>query len=224
MSKAVVLADDVSERVMRAARALGAPVLPLAGWPARLRGADLVLGFAAPASWSRLVVRAVSLRARALLVVPLGEPVAPPWGTGAINRLVLPSQFAARAWAAWIPMGRLTVVAPGPSAGDEHDGVYVAGLADRFDPERVVAAARGGAAIVSTVADEAFPPGTVVVADAAAARQALVDDPRRRARLGAAAAAWAARGRTGEDEAAAWRCLAADARSTTARGGRRTAL
>ncbi len=224
MSKAVVLADDVSERVVRAASAVGAAVLPLtAGW-GRLRGADLVICFAAPAAWSRLVVRVVSFQARALVVVPLGEPVAMPWGNRAINRLVLPSQFAARAWTSVVPLGRLTVVVPGPPPLREHDGVYVAGPDDRWDPERVVAAARGGAAIVSAVADEGFPPGTVVGSDVAGARQALLDEPRRRALLGAAAQAWAERGRTTEDEAAAWRCLAADARSTTGRGGRRMEL
>ncbi len=224
MSKAVVLADHVSERVVRAAEALGSPVLPLAAGLGQLRGADVVICFAAPAMWSRVVLRAVSFRTRALIVVPLGEPAAPPWGSRAISRLVLPSQFAARAWASLVPLGRLAVVHPGPPAFHEHDGVYVAGPEDRWNPEPVVAAARGGAAIVSTVGDEGFPPGTVVAADTASARQALLDDPRRRALLGAAALAWAQRGRTAEDEAAAWRCIATDARSSTTRGGRKTGL
>lgn len=217
MKQRTVLSDVRRPRVERAAAALGGRVLPLgAGAPAFRGPPGVCLAFAAPADWPALVRALRGPFPTPLLVEPLGAPgpLAEPFP--AIARFVLPSQRAARAWGAFIPLGRLVVVEPAPLAGEA--GVYVAGEADALDPEGIVAAARAGAAIVSSVAHEVLPPGAVVSADPEAAAAELAADAARLNALSAFARGWAARGRTPEDEAGAWRAVAAEVESMARRG------
>lgn len=196
-----------------------AELLPLAA-AARARG-RVVVAVGPPSAWISLVP-AISLHARGWIGIPEGVPERP--AAPGFLRVVLPSQAMARAWSAGVALGRLVVVEPGPPAQPAPTGVFVAGEADRLDPEAIVAAARAGAAIVSTVAHDVLPPGAVVRADAEVAAAELAADPARRAALGERARAWAERGRRPEDEAAAWRTIVAEVVSMSRRGGRAAAL
>lgn len=217
MKQRTVLSDVRRARVQRVAAALGAQIVALGDAAPAWSGAPGVsVAFAAPSAWAALVRALRGPFPTPLLIEPLGAPgpLAEPFP--AIARFVLPSQRAARAWGAFIPLGRLVVVEPAPLAGEA--GVYVAGEADALDPEGIVAAARAGAAIVSSVAHEVLPPGAVVSADPEAAAAELAADAARLNALSAFARGWAARGRTPEDEAGAWRAVAAEVESMARRG------
>lgn len=212
-----VLADVRGARVERAAAALGARLAPLSSAAPPPPGPPrATLAFAAPEDWPALVRRLRGPFSTPLLVCPLGAPRALPEPFPAIARFVLPSQRAARAWGAFVPLGRLVVVEPSPEAGEA--GVYVADEADALDPERIVAAARAGAAIVSRVAHDVLPPGAVVSDDPAAAARELGGNAARLAALGAFSRGWAARGRLPADEAAAWRAVTEEVESMARRG------
>ncbi len=218
MKQRTVLADVRTPRVERAAAALGARILPLAGAAPPTPGPPRVtLAFAAPGEWQALIGRLRGPFGTPVVVVPLGTAVAPTDPHAAIARFVLSSQRSARSWGEWLPLGRLVVVEPGPMASA--GGVYEAGEDDALDPEAIVAAARAGAAIVSAVAHEVLPPGAIVAAEgAAAAAVELRADARRARTLGAMARTWAERGRTLEDEATAWRAVAEEVESMARRG------
>lgn len=217
--RATVLADNPDARAHRLAAAVGAPILPLVR--AREAPGGVIFVAAPPSTWAGVVRHLRGVAARAVVLVTAGEPSAVP---EPVARVVLPSQAAARAWAAQVALGRLAVVEPGPVAAGAPGGVCVVGRADRFDPERIVAAARAGDAVVSDVTHEVLPPGAVVTSDVEGAASALAADDARRATLGRMAAAWAARGRRPEDEAAAWRAIAAEVASMWRRGGRAAGL
>jgi hypothetical protein len=177
----------------------------------------VVVAFAPPSAWPGLVRALRGPFVAPLVVVPLGPPGALPEALPAIARFAAPSQRLARAWREFLPLGRWVVIEPAPVAAGA-GGVYVATEADALDPEPIVAAARAGAAVVSAVAHDVLPPGAVVAPEPVAAAASLAADTPRLAALGALARAWAARGRTPDDEAAAWRALAGEVESMARRG------
>lgn len=109
------------------------------GGGATLEGAEVVHAFAEAAAIRGLLLRARLRGIRAVVVTPLGSPSALPFAGRFVSRLLLPSQPEARAWAAWVPLGRIAVVEPEPA---EHElaailAVYeeVASMARRRRPD-----------------------------------------------------------------------------------------
>ncbi len=217
---ALVLADRPGQRAERIAHALGAPLAPLSRARGESVGVNVIFAFAPLEAIPALVLRLCSLRSRALIVSPLGEPGPLPRWNAPIARFCFPSQAEARRWLPYIPLGRLVVVEPGPAAQPHPESIYVATASDALDPEPIVAAAAGGAAIVSPLAHACLPPGAVVEADVEAAREALLNDPDRCHTLGRLSRDWALRGRTTAAEAASILAIAAELRSMSTRGGR----
>lgn len=125
-----------------------------------------------------------------LVLTPTGPPApVPAW----VARVLLPSQYAARAWARVVPLGRLVVVEP-PAVPDPTLGpLYEADEADAFDPERLLAAVAAGVPVRSSIVHDLLPPPV-------------------------GAAAWALRGRAPDHEIAALTAIYAEVVSMARRG------
>lgn len=148
---------------------VGSPDIPrvrrlVSGLPAStsLWRADVLHAFVPRADLVMLLVRGRFLRVRSFAWTPVGGPEPLGGLANHVVRVVLPSQRLARAWRAYLPLGRMTVVEPGA----DDDGLlpthYRANAEDADDPERIVAAAARGSVISSPVAHEVLPPGALV--------------------------------------------------------------
>lgn len=114
MAIVAVVAAPGNPRAARLAAAFGGEVGP---------GAVVHL-FAPRAGLGRVALRLSVARVAAVALSPLFPPTALPWWGRRFHRLILSSQAEARAWAAFVPLGRLVVVEPDDGEIDALRVVY----------------------------------------------------------------------------------------------------
>lgn len=88
------------------------------GGDGTLRGADVVHAFVDVGDLGGIVLRARIRGVRGIVLTPLGPPSPLPFSSRFVSRLLLPTQTEARAWTAFVPLGRVAVVEEEPS---EHE-------------------------------------------------------------------------------------------------------